>query len=191
MVQTLDTNNSYAYTGRELDDTDLYYYRARYYDPTTQRFLSQDPIGFASGDFNFYRYVGNSPGNFVDPSGLWSVSADAYVGRGGGVTVGRGQNGWFMDYRVGVGLGGGLSLDLADQGMGMRGDGSYIGAYCDASAGFGIGYSASGSLGLTVGASNSYQGLKPLFKSNSGISVSKSKFGFTFGASAGVRGGFY
>lgn len=33
------TNNPYAYTGRELDDTDLYYYRARYYDPTIQRFI--------------------------------------------------------------------------------------------------------------------------------------------------------
>ena len=52
-TQTLQTNNPYAYTARELDDTDLYYYRARYYDPTTQRFLSPDPIGFNSGDFNF------------------------------------------------------------------------------------------------------------------------------------------
>jgi len=69
-TQTINTNNPYAYTDKKLDDTDLYYYRARYYDPTTQRFLSQDPIGFASGDFNFYRYVGNSPGNFTDPFGL-------------------------------------------------------------------------------------------------------------------------
>ena len=34
-----------------------------------QRFISQDPIGFASGDFNWYRYVGDSPVNFVDPYG--------------------------------------------------------------------------------------------------------------------------
>jgi hypothetical protein len=122
---------------------------------------------------------------------LWSFSANAYLGRGGGATIGYGKNGWFMDYRVGVGLGGGLSLDINDQGMGLKGDGTYIGAYCDSSIGFGFGYSASGSLGLTVGASNSYQGLKPLFKSNSGVSVSKSKFGFSFGAWAGVRGGFY
>ena len=51
---------------------DLYYYRARYYDPNTQRFLSLDPIEFDSGDYNFYRYVGNDPVNFVDPSGLAS-----------------------------------------------------------------------------------------------------------------------
>ena len=74
MGQITDTNNPYTYTGRELDDTDIYYYRARYYDPTTQRFLSQDPIGFASGDFNFYRYVGNSPANFRDPFGLKYIS---------------------------------------------------------------------------------------------------------------------
>ena len=59
-----------GYTGREMDAEDLYYYRARYYDPNNQRFLSLDPIGFEAGDFNFYRYVGNDPVNFVDPSGL-------------------------------------------------------------------------------------------------------------------------
>ncbi|MCF6244408.1 MAG: RHS repeat-associated core domain-containing protein, partial [Sulfurovum sp.] len=67
-----ETLNPYGYTGRETDQEDLYYYRARYYDPTTQRFLSRDPIEFEAGDFNFYRYVGNDPVNCVDPSGLWS-----------------------------------------------------------------------------------------------------------------------
>jgi RHS repeat-associated protein len=61
----------FAYTGREFDpETGDYYYRARYYDPQTGRFLSQDPIGFAAGDMNLYRYVGNSTPNFTDPSGL-------------------------------------------------------------------------------------------------------------------------
>ena len=39
-------------------------------EPTLQRFIYEDTIGFASGDFNWYRYVGNSPVNFVDPLGL-------------------------------------------------------------------------------------------------------------------------
>ncbi|MCL6508391.1 MAG: RHS repeat-associated core domain-containing protein, partial [Bryobacteraceae bacterium] len=48
----------------------LYYYRARYYDPHTGRFLSEDPIGFAAGDSNLSRYVENGPTNWVDPTGL-------------------------------------------------------------------------------------------------------------------------
>ncbi len=54
------TTNSFAYTGRELDATGLYFYRARYYNPQLQRFISEDPIGF-SGDINLYAYAGNSP----------------------------------------------------------------------------------------------------------------------------------
>jgi RHS repeat-associated protein len=62
---------SFTYTGREWDDdAELYYYRARWYDAATGRFLSEDPLGFAAGDPNLSRYVGNSPLNFVDPSGL-------------------------------------------------------------------------------------------------------------------------
>ena len=40
------------------------------YDPTIGRFISEDPIAFEGGDANLYRYVGNSPTNFADPSGL-------------------------------------------------------------------------------------------------------------------------
>ena len=64
------TMNIYSYTDRELDSEDLYYYRARYYDPSMQMFISKDPIEFEAGDFNFYRYVGNDPVNYVDPTGL-------------------------------------------------------------------------------------------------------------------------
>ncbi|MDD5119313.1 MAG: peptidoglycan DD-metalloendopeptidase family protein, partial [Sulfuricurvum sp.] len=73
-TKTLETYNPYGYTGRETDTDDLYYYRARYYDPTLGRFITPDPIGFAGGDTNFYRYVGNDPVNFVDPSGLFAFS---------------------------------------------------------------------------------------------------------------------
>jgi RHS repeat-associated protein len=60
----------FSFTGREFDsETGNYYYRARYYDPRTGRFLSEDPIGFASGDENLYRYVFNEPSNYADPLG--------------------------------------------------------------------------------------------------------------------------
>src|SRR5262249_37631955 len=62
--------SGYAYTGREWDsETNLYYYRARYYDPQAGRFLSEDPIGF-DGGINFYAYVSANPVNMVDPGGL-------------------------------------------------------------------------------------------------------------------------
>ncbi len=65
-----DSNNSAQYTGRENDGTGLQYNRARYYSPTLQRFISEDPLGFGGGDINLYAYTGNSPTNFADPSGL-------------------------------------------------------------------------------------------------------------------------
>jgi len=42
------------------------------YDPAIKRFISQDPIGFASGDTNFYGYVGNNPSNLKDPTGKFA-----------------------------------------------------------------------------------------------------------------------
>lgn len=61
----------FGYTGRDFDsETGLSYYRARYYDARVGRFLSEDPIGFGGGDANLYRYVGNSPANYTDPTGL-------------------------------------------------------------------------------------------------------------------------
>jgi len=63
--------NPFRYTGREQDpETGLYYYRARYYDPTVGRFISEDPAGFAGSGTNFYAYVRNSPINLTDPLGL-------------------------------------------------------------------------------------------------------------------------
>ncbi|XZE43940.1 RHS repeat domain-containing protein [Pirellulaceae bacterium SH467] len=61
----------FGYTGRDWDsDIGMQYNRARWYDPQTGRWLSQDPIGFAAGDANLYRYVGNHPSYANDPSGL-------------------------------------------------------------------------------------------------------------------------
>src|SRR5215469_12955579 len=48
------------------------YYRARYYDPSVGRFISEDPIGI-NGGVNFYRYVRNSALNMTDPAGLYEL----------------------------------------------------------------------------------------------------------------------
>jgi RHS repeat-associated protein len=66
--------NTQQYTGRENDNPGnaggLYYYRARYYMPGSARFISEDPIGWASGQTNNYAYVGGNPISYVDPDGL-------------------------------------------------------------------------------------------------------------------------
>ena len=64
------------YTGREDDGTGLYQYRARYYDPSLGRFISEDPMKFGAGQ-NFYAYVGNNPINANDPSGLVDITYSA------------------------------------------------------------------------------------------------------------------
>jgi RHS repeat-associated protein len=62
--------NPARYTGREEDGTGLYYYRARYYDPRRQRFVSEDPLGFKGGSASLFAYVEDSPTLFSDPTGL-------------------------------------------------------------------------------------------------------------------------
>jgi RHS repeat-associated protein len=62
-----------AFTGKEWDpEAGLYYYRARYLDPTSGRFLSEDPVGRIGGP-NLYAYVRNAPLLWRDPMGLWRV----------------------------------------------------------------------------------------------------------------------
>ena len=74
----------YAFTGRELDpETGLYFYRARYYDSNAGRFISEDPVGFNGGGFNFYKYTENNSLNFIDPTGnlfLPGAIAGAFIG---------------------------------------------------------------------------------------------------------------
>ena len=70
IATTGSSNNTLRYTGREADtDSGLFYYRARYMDPTTGRFISEDPKGFEAG-VNFYSYAESNPINANDPFGL-------------------------------------------------------------------------------------------------------------------------
>ena len=55
------------------------YYRARYYDPSVGRFLSEDPLEFRAGT-NSYRYVGNRVVNDTDPGGLFPTGRDKWYG---------------------------------------------------------------------------------------------------------------
>jgi RHS repeat-associated protein len=67
----------FKFAGMEYDSvTGLYYDHARYYDAAIGRFVSQDPMGFAAGDTNVYRYVGNAPTDDTDTSGLGPPRTD-------------------------------------------------------------------------------------------------------------------
>jgi RHS repeat-associated protein len=91
--------NPYQFTGRENDSTGAYFYRARYYSPTYQRFVSQDPLGFAGGDRNLYRFVLDDPVLLRDPSGKLPIGVGV-GGAVGGVEGGIGaylQGGAFSD----------------------------------------------------------------------------------------------
>jgi RHS repeat-associated protein len=100
--------SSFQFTGRENDGTGLYFYRARYYSPTFQRFIAQDPTGFDGRDANLYGYVYDDPVNLLDPWGLWGVgftiggSAEGGAGAGtaGTSELGFGVfvNGWHVSF---------------------------------------------------------------------------------------------
>jgi RHS repeat-associated protein len=62
------------FTGQRLDGTGLYYYNARYYDPTIGRFISADTIIPNPANpqcFNRYSYCLNNPLKYTDPSGKY------------------------------------------------------------------------------------------------------------------------
>lgn len=61
----------HLFTGQQwYSELGLYDLRNRFYSPDIGRFLQPDPIGFWGDRSNLYRYVGNNPVNWRDPSGL-------------------------------------------------------------------------------------------------------------------------
>ena len=71
-VNTGTYDATYKFTGKELDNSGLYYFEARYYDPILARFISADPTvqrPYDPQDLNRYTYCRNNPLVLVDPSG--------------------------------------------------------------------------------------------------------------------------
>jgi RHS repeat-associated protein len=143
------TANPAGLTGREEDGTGLYFYRARYYDPRRQRFVSEDSWGFAAGDVNLFAYVGNAPTQHNDPTGHIGPAAAMALGCavGAGASIlpdilaGRKVN-WPLAY-AGCGLG-------AVGGFAAAGVGGSGAAAAAAAAG-----AAGGSAGTAAGAAMS------------------------------------
>ena len=112
------TDNPYGFTGKRFDDeSDLYHFHFRQYDPRTGIWTSQDPIGIAGG-INLYGYVQNDPINFIDPFGLFDAEttleilnstptgqhiADCLISRGTDIVIapaGSNPQAWKMDNYV-------------------------------------------------------------------------------------------
>jgi RHS repeat-associated protein len=72
-IDPLGTKDKFKFTGEALDaQTGLYYFRARYYDPTIGRFISKDRFGGVASmpsTVNRYTYVLNNPLGYTDRSG--------------------------------------------------------------------------------------------------------------------------
>ena len=65
-------NTPYKFNGKELDEeTGLYYYGARYYDPRVSIWLSVDPMAEKGPEYSSYCYSFNNPINLTDPDGRW------------------------------------------------------------------------------------------------------------------------
>lgn len=96
---------AYKYTGKELDtSTNLYYYDARYYDPTLARFLTADttePSLAQPQDLNHFSYVRNNPFKYVDPSGNTPLLVAPVVSGTYGAIAG-GTSGFIGGYQQGM-----------------------------------------------------------------------------------------
>ena len=155
------------------------------------RWLSQDPIGFAAGDANLYRYVGNGATNAVDPTGLATLRAS------GGVTVSflwwhgsldlEGHVGWSWQ----KGLSGGVGIQCTTAPISTT-NGLGLGA----NAGFSVVATTAATVGQLNGdtiAVGGHAGLGPL-KGSGEIFANKEYGGIEIGPPAfgvGAGGGVY
>ena len=100
----------YGWKGREwIPGPNIYYNRARFYDPVLGRFMSQDPLGYGGGDSNLYSFAWNNPRNWNDPSGLDAISYGGFAAAALQAAP--------AEARVGCALSSlffGLALDIAD-----------------------------------------------------------------------------
>jgi RHS repeat-associated protein len=108
----------------------IYDYGARWYDPNIGRFLQPDPViadPYDPQGLNRYSYARNDPVGRVDPSGAWSLAANAYAGQIGnsgftGVVLGLGLSGG-GSYRVSASaLIGGIPVAQYTQALQVLGD---------------------------------------------------------------------
>ena len=114
-------SEEFKYTGKHQDATGLYYFGARYYDPETGRFITEDLVKGKLSDpqsLNQYAYCRNNPYKYVDPDGKIAIQI-GYGGSAGLLPIG---------YCVSQGIA--ISIDWSGIEIGTYteiGEGSYFG----------------------------------------------------------------
>lgn len=79
VTDTLSGTNPFRFSSKYTDtETDLVYYGYRYYNPSTGRWPSRDPIEEAGGA-NLYTFVGNNAANRIDELGLYEIDVHYYL----------------------------------------------------------------------------------------------------------------
>ncbi len=128
---------------------DVQQFRHRAYDPSTGRWLQEDPIGVAGG-LNLYQYNGNNPATFRDPFGLCPIPPSdcrpgyfTALGLASGAVIGAATGG-----TAGGGLGGLGGLILGAP----TGPGALATAAAGGTAGAAAGSAAGGVIGGAIGA---------------------------------------
>jgi len=188
----------HQYTQQEFDDeTTLYNYNARLYDPSLGRFMSADsmvPSPSNPQSLNRYSYVMNNPMRYTDPSGHWGISIGAFCyagaqanydftkGRGSiGVGVGFSANASIYSGNVSIGGGSGWNVQY---GYDSFAHSEYVSGSYGANIGnFGVGVSGTydfRSYDYQVGANAGYK--------NYGVNVGHSRYGGN-SVGAGAYGG--
>ncbi len=77
----------YKFNGKELDaETGLYYYGARYYDPSAALWLGVDPLAEKYPDVSPYVYCAGNPVVRIDPDGRWFLALRMNVTAGVGMS---------------------------------------------------------------------------------------------------------
>jgi RHS repeat-associated protein len=89
-AQTGEYNTPHRFNAKELDEeTGLYYYGARYYNPMVSVWLGVDPLASVDPDFTPYHFVNNNPIMIIDPDGLTGYELNHETGE---LTKASGEN---------------------------------------------------------------------------------------------------
>jgi RHS repeat-associated protein len=106
----------YQFNGKEEDEnTGLYYYGARYYDPRISLWHGVDPLAEVFPSFSAFNYVMNNPVRFIDPTGMNPEES----GGGGGEPI---YGATLPEISIKASRSGNTNRDQSTERYGYRGD---------------------------------------------------------------------